>query len=216
MIIDVETLTGCLTCNHREYNHRNKCVHYINSSKRYRWREDRESVHVIFPVLLGKILELSMKTRSLSDVLTTMHCLISVFSSVFLTGTVHISGEGMDSITIVDADEENPDEAFPKIYSCTKSLYLPRYTDKHILKKRLLYVIENFRDIGLAWKPDVVFILLWYLDIWFLHPGGLEYLNSVSRLTMQFSWVILNECVGMMVKEQWAFVQTSDSWRKKE
>ncbi|XP_026528407.1 E3 ISG15--protein ligase HERC5-like [Notechis scutatus] len=70
----------------------------------------------------------------------------------FLTGTVRIPGEGMDNyiITIVDPDEENPDQAFPKIYTCTKSLHLPRYTDKHILKERLLFAIENFRDNGLA------------------------------------------------------------------
>ncbi|XP_070614117.1 E3 ISG15--protein ligase HERC5-like [Erythrolamprus reginae] len=69
---------------------------------------------------------------------------------VFLTGTVHISGEGMDSIKIVDAREENLDQAWPRIHSCTKTLFLPRYTNRHILKEKLLYVMENFRDIGLA------------------------------------------------------------------
>ncbi|KAG8134392.1 hypothetical protein E2320_007525 [Naja naja] len=70
----------------------------------------------------------------------------------FLTGTVRISGEGMDNyvITIIDPDKENPDQEYPIIYTCTKSLFLPRYTDKHILKERLLYAIENFRDISLA------------------------------------------------------------------
>ncbi|XP_058048904.1 E3 ISG15--protein ligase HERC5-like [Ahaetulla prasina] len=67
---------------------------------------------------------------------------------VFLTGTVHIPGEGMNSITIVDVDKGN--QELPKIDSCTSRLYLPRYTDKHILKKMLLYPVENFRDIGLA------------------------------------------------------------------
>uniref|UniRef100_A0A8C5WZG9 HECT-type E3 ubiquitin transferase n=1 Tax=Laticauda laticaudata TaxID=8630 RepID=A0A8C5WZG9_LATLA len=71
---------------------------------------------------------------------------------VFLTGTVRIPGEGMDNyiITIVDPLGENLDQAFPIIYTCMKRLYLPRYTDKHILKERLLYAIENFRDNGLA------------------------------------------------------------------
>ncbi|XP_070804591.1 E3 ISG15--protein ligase HERC5-like [Pituophis catenifer annectens] len=69
---------------------------------------------------------------------------------VFLTGTAHIPGEGMDSITIVAVYKANPDQELPTIHSCTKRLYLPRYTDKHILKKKLLHSIENFRDIGLA------------------------------------------------------------------
>ncbi|XP_032079799.1 E3 ISG15--protein ligase HERC5-like [Thamnophis elegans] len=70
----------------------------------------------------------------------------------FLTGTVHIPGGGMDnfSITIVNVNEANPDEALPKIHSCTRRLYLPRYTNKHILKKMLLCPMENFRDVGLA------------------------------------------------------------------
>ncbi|KAM3831573.1 E3 ISG15--protein ligase HERC5-like isoform 2-T2 [Vipera latastei] len=70
----------------------------------------------------------------------------------FLTGTIHIPGEKMDnfSITIVDAHEENPDESLPRVHTCHRILFLPRYTDKHILAKKLLYVIENFRDFGLA------------------------------------------------------------------
>lgn len=80
------------------------------------------------------------------------NCLIPTVSSAFLTGTIHIPGEKMDnfSITIVDAHEENPDESLPTVHTCNRILFLPRYTDKHILAKKLLYVIENFRDFGLA------------------------------------------------------------------
>uniref|UniRef100_A0A8C7DTY1 HECT domain-containing protein n=1 Tax=Naja naja TaxID=35670 RepID=A0A8C7DTY1_NAJNA len=91
-----------------------------------------------------------MKTRSLRDVVTTMHSLISVLSSAFLTGTVRISGEGMDNyvITIIDPDKENPDQEYPIIYTCTKSLFLPRYTDKHILKERLFLILFKIFIIG--------------------------------------------------------------------
>ncbi|XP_039209347.1 E3 ISG15--protein ligase HERC5-like, partial [Crotalus tigris] len=70
----------------------------------------------------------------------------------FLTGTVHIPGETMDnfSITIVDANQGNPDQSLPMVHTCHRILFLPRYTDKHILRKKLLDAIENFRDFGLA------------------------------------------------------------------
>ncbi|XP_015675425.1 probable E3 ubiquitin-protein ligase HERC4 [Protobothrops mucrosquamatus] len=70
----------------------------------------------------------------------------------FLTGTVHIPGETMDnfSITIADVNQENQDQLLPMVHTCHQTLFLPRYTDKHILTKKLLDAIENFRDFGLA------------------------------------------------------------------
>ncbi|XP_063166474.1 probable E3 ubiquitin-protein ligase HERC4, partial [Candoia aspera] len=70
----------------------------------------------------------------------------------FLTGSDHIQGEGMEnfSMTIADADKENPDQQFPEVFTCSRTLFLPRYTDKHILKKMLLDAIEHFEKFGLA------------------------------------------------------------------
>ncbi|KAK9398704.1 putative E3 ubiquitin-protein ligase HERC3 [Crotalus adamanteus] len=44
----------------------------------------------------------------------------------FLTGTVHIPGETMDnfSVTIVDANQGNPDQSLPMVHTCHRILFL--------------------------------------------------------------------------------------------
>ncbi|XP_074004043.1 probable E3 ubiquitin-protein ligase HERC4 [Numenius arquata] len=63
----------------------------------------------------------------------------------FLTGSDRISGYGQENFTftIEDPEVEDPDEFYPSANTCYHILFLPRYSSKRILKKKLLYAIEH-------------------------------------------------------------------------
>ncbi|XP_053920301.1 probable E3 ubiquitin-protein ligase HERC4 isoform X3 [Cuculus canorus] len=69
----------------------------------------------------------------------------------FLSGSDRIPGFGLEyfQILIADAETENPDEAYPFANTCSRILFLPRYSSKRILKKKLLYAIEHNENFGL-------------------------------------------------------------------
>ncbi|KAF2984365.1 hypothetical protein EK904_000753 [Melospiza melodia maxima] len=69
---------------------------------------------------------------------------------VFLSGSDRISGYGLQPFTfcIADPQKENPDESSPSVITCTLTLFLPRYSRKKILKKKLLYAIEHNEGFG--------------------------------------------------------------------
>ncbi|XP_014799704.1 PREDICTED: probable E3 ubiquitin-protein ligase HERC4 [Calidris pugnax] len=63
----------------------------------------------------------------------------------FLTGSDRIPGYAQENFTfaIKDPGKENPDEFYPYANTCSRILFLPRYSSKKILKKKLLYAIEH-------------------------------------------------------------------------
>ncbi|KAM6206524.1 putative E3 ubiquitin-protein ligase HERC4 [Sarcoramphus papa] len=69
----------------------------------------------------------------------------------FLSGSDRIPGYGLELFTfsIEDPQEENPDEVCPFANTCSRILFLPRYSRKRILKKKLLYAIEHNEKFGL-------------------------------------------------------------------
>ncbi|XP_021404911.2 putative E3 ubiquitin-protein ligase HERC4 [Lonchura striata] len=70
----------------------------------------------------------------------------------FLSGSDRISGYGLECFRfcIEDPQVENPDESLPYASICYLTLFLPRYSNKKILKKKLLYAIENNEGFGRA------------------------------------------------------------------
>uniref|UniRef100_A0A8C8AHV1 HECT-type E3 ubiquitin transferase n=1 Tax=Otus sunia TaxID=257818 RepID=A0A8C8AHV1_9STRI len=50
----------------------------------------------------------------------------------------------------LDSQIENPDEVYPIANTCSRILFLPRYSSKRILKKRLLCAIEHNESFGLC------------------------------------------------------------------
>ncbi|XP_065490954.1 probable E3 ubiquitin-protein ligase HERC4 [Caloenas nicobarica] len=69
---------------------------------------------------------------------------------VFLSGSDRIPGCGLElfSFNIVHLQLENPDEYYPFANTCSRFLFLPRYSNKRILKKKLLYAIEHNENFG--------------------------------------------------------------------
>ncbi|KAL9851152.1 putative E3 ubiquitin-protein ligase HERC4 isoform 1-T1 [Geothlypis trichas] len=69
---------------------------------------------------------------------------------VFLSGSDRISGYGLEPFRfrIADPQNENPDENSPYANTCSLTLFLPRYSRKKILKKKLLYAIEHNEGFG--------------------------------------------------------------------
>ncbi|XP_067993448.1 probable E3 ubiquitin-protein ligase HERC4 isoform X1 [Melanerpes formicivorus] len=70
----------------------------------------------------------------------------------FLSGSDRIPGYGQENFTfhIKDPQVANPDEVCIKAHTCSRVLFLPRYSTKRILKKELLYAIEHSESFGLA------------------------------------------------------------------
>ncbi|XP_053795912.1 probable E3 ubiquitin-protein ligase HERC4 [Vidua chalybeata] len=70
----------------------------------------------------------------------------------FLSGSDRISGYGLECFRfwIADPQVENPDESLPRANTCHLILFLPRYSSKKILKKKLLYAIEHNEGFGRA------------------------------------------------------------------
>ncbi|XP_041344149.1 E3 ISG15--protein ligase HERC5-like isoform X2 [Pyrgilauda ruficollis] len=70
---------------------------------------------------------------------------------VFLSGSDRSSGYGLVPFRfhIADPQVENPDESSPFASTCRLILFLPRYSSKKILKKKLLYAIEHSEGFGL-------------------------------------------------------------------
>ncbi|XP_009328099.1 PREDICTED: probable E3 ubiquitin-protein ligase HERC4 [Pygoscelis adeliae] len=69
----------------------------------------------------------------------------------FLSGSDRIPGCGLEyfKFSIVDPQVENPDEVYPSASTCSRILFLPRYSSKRILKKKLLYATEHNENFGL-------------------------------------------------------------------
>ncbi|XP_078250681.1 E3 ISG15--protein ligase HERC5 isoform X2 [Pogona vitticeps] len=70
----------------------------------------------------------------------------------FLTGTDRIPAQGMEKFTFIIADPKQPDPDlwYPVACTCLKIFFLPRYTDRDILEKRVLCALEWFEKFGLA------------------------------------------------------------------
>lgn len=68
-----------------------------------------------------------------------------------MTGSDKITGYGTErfGFRIVALQEENPDELSPRASTCQRILFLPRYSSKEILKKKLLYAIEHNEGFGM-------------------------------------------------------------------
>ncbi|XP_069711475.1 probable E3 ubiquitin-protein ligase HERC3 isoform X3 [Phaenicophaeus curvirostris] len=69
----------------------------------------------------------------------------------FLSGSDRIPGFGLEyfKFFIEDPQMKNPDETYPSASTCSRILFLPRYSSKRILKKMLLYAIEHNENFGL-------------------------------------------------------------------
>ncbi|XP_065692195.1 E3 ISG15--protein ligase HERC5-like isoform X1 [Patagioenas fasciata] len=69
----------------------------------------------------------------------------------FLSGSDRIPACEMEhfSFYIVDPQAENPDECYFFANTCRRILFLPRYSNKRILKKKLLCTIEHNENFGL-------------------------------------------------------------------
>ncbi|XP_064272993.1 E3 ISG15--protein ligase HERC5-like isoform X1 [Passer domesticus] len=69
---------------------------------------------------------------------------------VFLSGSDRSSGYRLEPFRfhIADPQAENPDESSPSVSTCQLVLFLPRYSSKKILKKKLLYAIEHNEGFG--------------------------------------------------------------------
>ncbi|XP_074886416.1 putative E3 ubiquitin-protein ligase HERC3 isoform X1 [Buteo buteo] len=69
----------------------------------------------------------------------------------FLSGSDQIPGYGLEhfKFSIADPEAENPDELYPFANTCSHILFLPRYSSKKILKKKLLYATEHNEKFGL-------------------------------------------------------------------
>ncbi|XP_065548378.1 probable E3 ubiquitin-protein ligase HERC4 isoform X2 [Lathamus discolor] len=69
---------------------------------------------------------------------------------VFLSGSDRIPAYGLEhfNFRIVDPQVENPDELHLGANTCHHILFLPRYSNKKILKKKLLYAIEHNESFG--------------------------------------------------------------------
>ncbi|KAJ7327146.1 hypothetical protein JRQ81_016905 [Phrynocephalus forsythii] len=69
----------------------------------------------------------------------------------FLTGTDCIPAQGMEkfTFTIADAKKTDPDQWYPVACTCLKVFRLPRYTNRDVLKKRVLCALEWFEKFGL-------------------------------------------------------------------
>ncbi|KAM9295768.1 putative E3 ubiquitin-protein ligase HERC3 [Morus bassanus] len=70
----------------------------------------------------------------------------------FVSGSDRIPGYGVElfKFSIVDPQVENPDELYPSANTCNHILFLPRYSTKRILKKKLLYATEHNEHFGLG------------------------------------------------------------------
>ncbi|XP_059673641.1 probable E3 ubiquitin-protein ligase HERC3 [Gavia stellata] len=70
----------------------------------------------------------------------------------FLSGSDRIPGHGVEhfKFSIADPQAENPDECYPFANTCNYILFLPRYSSKRILKKKLLYATEHNESFGLC------------------------------------------------------------------
>ncbi|XP_061230824.1 probable E3 ubiquitin-protein ligase HERC4 isoform X2 [Neopsephotus bourkii] len=71
---------------------------------------------------------------------------------VFLSGSDRIPAYGLEhfNFCIVDPQVENPDELLLGANTCQHILFLPRYSNKRILKKKLLYAIEHNESFGVS------------------------------------------------------------------
>ncbi|XP_061333094.1 LOW QUALITY PROTEIN: probable E3 ubiquitin-protein ligase HERC4 [Pezoporus flaviventris] len=71
---------------------------------------------------------------------------------VFLSGSDRIPAYGLEHFNfgIVDPQVENPDELHLGANTCQHILFLPRYSNKRILKKKLLYAIEHNESFGVS------------------------------------------------------------------
>uniref|UniRef100_A0A8C6N615 Uncharacterized protein n=1 Tax=Melopsittacus undulatus TaxID=13146 RepID=A0A8C6N615_MELUD len=69
---------------------------------------------------------------------------------VFLSGSDRIPAYGLEHFNfhIVDPQVENPDKLHVSVNTCYHILFLPRYSNKKILKKKLLYAIEHNESFG--------------------------------------------------------------------
>ncbi|XP_072717422.1 probable E3 ubiquitin-protein ligase HERC3 isoform X1 [Ciconia boyciana] len=69
----------------------------------------------------------------------------------FVSGSDRIPGYGLEHLkfSIADPQEEHPDELYPFASTCEHILFLPRYSSKKILKKKLLSAIEHNEKFGL-------------------------------------------------------------------
>ncbi|XP_074679165.1 E3 ISG15--protein ligase HERC5-like isoform X1 [Strix aluco] len=70
----------------------------------------------------------------------------------FLSGSDRIPGYGLEYFTfcIADPQAEKPDEVYPFANTCSRILFLPRYSSKRILKKKLLCATEHNESFGLC------------------------------------------------------------------
>ncbi|XP_075356676.1 E3 ISG15--protein ligase HERC5-like isoform X2 [Mycteria americana] len=69
----------------------------------------------------------------------------------FVSGSDRIPGYGLEhfKFSIADPQDKNPDELYPFANTCEHILFLPRYSSKKILKKKLLFAIEHNENFGL-------------------------------------------------------------------
>ncbi|XP_075564793.1 putative E3 ubiquitin-protein ligase HERC4 [Pelecanus crispus] len=70
----------------------------------------------------------------------------------FVSGSDRIPGYGLEyfKFSIADCQKQNPDELYPSANTCHHILFLPRYSSKRILKKKLLYAIQHNENFGLS------------------------------------------------------------------
>ncbi|XP_060635606.2 E3 ISG15--protein ligase HERC5-like [Anolis sagrei] len=70
----------------------------------------------------------------------------------FLTGTNRIPAQGMGKFifTIADARKADPDLWYPEASTCCHILFLPRYSNRDVLKKMFLFALEFSEKFGLS------------------------------------------------------------------
>ncbi|PKU45917.1 hypothetical protein llap_3799 [Limosa lapponica baueri] len=89
-----------------------------------------------------------MLDQTIKNFWTVFHELPEEKKKMFLgnvSGSNRIPGYGQENFTfaIEDPKVENPDVFYPSANTCFRILFLPRYSSKRILKKKLLYAIEH-------------------------------------------------------------------------
>lgn len=69
---------------------------------------------------------------------------------VFLTGSDRIPILGMKSLSLVIQPTGGGDDYLPVSHTCFNLLDLPKYTDKEILKSKLIQAIDHYEGFNLV------------------------------------------------------------------
>lgn len=82
--------------------------------------------------------------------LVFIHGLLFFFLAVFLTGSDRIPILGMKSLSLVIQPTGGGEDYLPVAHTCFNLLDLPKYTDKALLKSKLIQAIDHYEGFNLV------------------------------------------------------------------